>query len=201
MSRALCHSISFCSAVDPVPLEAYCAANLYRFAQSEKDYLLDLGGSVCKLVGEGLVLNGSSPTWWEHVKLPHGGLGEPPLLQGLLGAIYKGGEVAWIRDFESVPAHAWIAEETPTFPPSFKGMHSAALCCFASRAKCSDLGLELSKKWLVTLDKLVMPPIPLNWFEGVSQVLEAAPIFHRMCWLKSVAGAWCTSVRLSTYED
>ena len=80
-------------------------------------------------------------------------------------------------------------------------MHSAALCCFASKAKCSDLGLELSKKWLVTLDKLVMPPIPLNWFEGVSHVLEAAPIFHRMCWLKSVAGAWCTSVRLSTYED
>jgi hypothetical protein len=49
-------------------------------------------------------------------------------------------------------------------------------------------------------NKLVLPDIPLSWFDGISSLLDVAPIFHRMCWLKTIAGAWCTSVRLHTYE-
>ena len=36
-SRKLCHSISFCTEMDPIPLNAYCIANLVRFAHSETD--------------------------------------------------------------------------------------------------------------------------------------------------------------------
>ena len=36
MPRALCHSMSFCIAVDHIPIKTYCAANLMRFAHSER---------------------------------------------------------------------------------------------------------------------------------------------------------------------
>ena len=85
-------------------------------------------------------------------------------------------------------------------PFSFKGLQGATLSCFSSIEKCRNLGIELQKKWFVTLDKLELPVIPLSWFDGISSLLDVTPIFHRMCWLKTIAGAWCTSVRLSTYE-
>ena len=38
----LCHSVSFRSEIDPVCLSALCSANLFRAAESESDYLLQL---------------------------------------------------------------------------------------------------------------------------------------------------------------
>ena len=40
--------------------------------------------------------------------------------------------------------------------------------------------------------------IPENWSDGIKDVLDQAPIFIRVCWLKTVAGAWCTTARLHT---
>ena len=97
LSREPCPSVCFCSAVDPIPLKAYCAANLFRFAQSEKDYLFELTCKVRKLAGENLVLEDCCPSWWKWVHLPDGGLAEPPILQGLLDAIHQEGSFSWIR--------------------------------------------------------------------------------------------------------
>ena len=57
MSRNLCHSISFCSAVDPMPLRAYCAANLYRFAICELAYLQKLAREVVSIGGDDAILD------------------------------------------------------------------------------------------------------------------------------------------------
>ena len=45
-----------------------------------------------------------------------------------------------------------------------------------------------------------MPLVPVTWFNKTKEVISHAPIFHRMCWLKTIAGAWTTSVRLHSYE-
>ena len=49
MSRKLCHSISVCTEVDPIPLVSYCSANLIRFAHSEREYLLSLHSKVLRI--------------------------------------------------------------------------------------------------------------------------------------------------------
>ena len=51
MSRKLSQSVSCCSVMDPIPISAYCKANLFRFAHSEKDYLLQLLSDVGEAVG------------------------------------------------------------------------------------------------------------------------------------------------------
>ena len=50
MSRVLSHSMSFCSAVQPIPVLAYCGAHLIRFAQSERCHFLSLQSKVAGLV-------------------------------------------------------------------------------------------------------------------------------------------------------
>ena len=52
-----CHSISFCSAVDPIPVRVCCAANLYRLAISEVAYLLKLAREVVVIVGDDATLH------------------------------------------------------------------------------------------------------------------------------------------------
>ena len=47
-----------------------------------------------------------------------------------------------------------------------------------------------------------LPPIPCNWFNvGFKEVLHQLPLFLRMCWFKTISGAWCTSVRLHSIMD
>ena len=35
-----------------------------------------------------------------------------------------------------------------------------------------------------------------NWFAELSIILQDCNIYTRVCWLKAIAGAWCTSVRM-----
>ena len=73
LSRDLCHSVSVCSAVDPIPLKAYCAANLFRFARSEQKQTPRVGlyseKASWKKCCSGrllpfLVEVGAPPRWW-----------------------------------------------------------------------------------------------------------------------------------------
>ena len=43
--------------------------------------------------------------------------------------------------------------------------------------------------------------VDTNWFEKLCQLLQHAPIFLRVCWLKAFIGGWCTSSRLHTGAD
>ena len=133
MSRKLCHSVSFCSAVDPVPLASYCKANMFRFAHSEKVYLLNLYQELMQALDADLVL--SQITVHETDNIPDGGLGDVPLLQGLLDAINLKGIFADVGDFTLIP----------------NGLQNACLSVFSVSEKVSCMKTKIQAKALVTL--------------------------------------------------
>ena len=57
---------------------------------------------------------------------------------------------------------------------------------------------ELLKKLKVTLGDDLFGTLSFDpeWFTNLENILEQAPIFLRVCWLKATAGAWCTTVRM-----
>ena len=113
MSRNLCHSISFCFAVDPILLRAYCAAGLYRFAISGLAHLQKLAGEVASFVGDDATLDDAYNVCKYGV--PFGGLVDPPILVTLLNSMYLQGQSQWSeKSFDSDPTCNWIAfQDTP----------------------------------------------------------------------------------------
>ena len=44
-----------------------------------------------------------------------------------------------------------------------------------------------------------LPPILPHWFnEGVKERFNHLPLYLRMCWFKTISGAWCAADRLSS---
>jgi len=198
MSRQLCHSVSFCAVVDPIPLNAYCKANLFRFAHSERDYLLQLQAEISEIAKDDLPF-----TQMCKYCLPEGGLGSPPILEELIDAIHLEGNFKSIRkSCLQVPSFSWILNyPASTFPSKYKSLQSAALAVLSFEEKCGDLSIELYKKARVTLVPFQISCIPDSWFDSIQNCLSVSSIFVRMCWLKSISGGWCTSVRLHSLED
>ena len=106
MSRKLCHSIAFCTEVDPISLTAYCFANMLRFANSEKDYLSELHNSVLinhsrggpRLDGTPLA-SVNSPAFSNNLlDVPSGGISDPPILVSLIHAIKLSGIFSTFKD-------------------------------------------------------------------------------------------------------
>ena len=56
MSRELMHLNGFCTTVRPVVLKDYCQSCMYRFALSEKTYLMNLAKEIRLLCGDTIVL-------------------------------------------------------------------------------------------------------------------------------------------------
>ena len=69
------------------------------------------------------------------------------------------------------------------------------------QAKVSNIGVELHKKVKVTLQPFAPFDIPNQWWEGLYRVLMSETTYIKNCWLKTACGAWCTSVRLSTFQN
>ena len=79
-------------------------------------------------------------------------------------------------------------------------------CCSAcshEESYCQDLSATLHKKVLTTLSPIIVsiPPFDPQWFnDGFKEVFAQLSLHVRMCWLKSITGAWCTSVRLHSID-
>ena len=213
-SRKLCHSVSFCTEVDPVPLNAYCAANMIRFAHSEREYLINLCGFVNALCINGdlsephqdplnlcSVNSPLSPV--NMFDIPSGGIKSTPLIVNLLHAIHLSGPFKPFRDKCLVdPNRKWLAEyPAASFPTNYKSLQGAALNALSKEVVVSDMYSELHKKLKVTLQPIAPVHIPINWFGDVQKCLSDTTPYIKLCWLKTVGGAWCTSVRLSSYEN
>jgi len=197
MSRKLCHSLGFCTVIEPIPLASYCAAILFRFAHSEKEYLLNLQKDAVALVGDSLALGRTNAHG-----IPEGGLACPPILCALLDAIHLDGPLKQVRSIcASNPAHNWILSfpERP-LPSNSRGLQSAVLDIFKVKDRVSDFTKEMSHKATVTLGHDWAASIHLlpSWFHDLEKLLLSVPLFLRVCWLKTIAGAWCTSIRLHT---
>ena len=63
-----------------------------------------------------------------------------------------------------------------------------------------ELDRALARKTAVSLGLEASRSIKLrtSWFTDLNRLLEVSCLFLRVCWLKAIAGAWCTSVRLHT---
>jgi len=64
------------------------------------------------------------------------------------------------------------------------------------------LGKRSLKRLTLAAFRASIPALPPLWFvAGVKIVLASLPHFLRMCWLKTISGGWCTSVRLHSVKD
>ena len=95
----------------------------------------------------------------------------------------------WITDFPASP-----------FPSSHKSFQSAALHALLVDHKCADIVQEIRDKLLVTLKQLSPIIVPIPWNDHILECLSSVSSYIKVCWLKTVCGAWCTSVRLHTVQ-
>jgi len=195
MSRQLMYSIGFCSLIEPLPLKAYCSAILFRFASGIRIYLSQLRQEVVKLLGDSAyVIN-----YLNH-GVPTGGLDSQPMLCTLLNALNFQGPLNVVRSVCSrIPEHKWILEFPDSdLPAPYKGIQAAMIDICSVACKCPAIDTELAKKAVITLGERHALSIRMApcWFSDLLRVMNHAPIFLRMCWLKAIAGAWCTTTRM-----
>ena len=81
-----------------------------------------------------------------------------------------------------------------------KSFQSFAVQTLSIDCKVSNLASELHEKVKITLQPFAPFDIPNQWGEEVLACLSRATSYIKTWWLKTIAGAWCTSVRLHTYE-
>ena len=186
MDRKLCHSIAFCSEVDPIPLNAYFTANLLRFAHSERDYLQQLHARVVGLMGDNIPLvSFTNPTYVHNLfDMPLGGLSDPPIIVNLLNAINLAGPFAAFRSgCIPDPSTKWIVSYPSTpFPSNFKSFQSAAMSALTSGLKCKDLAAHLYIKLAVTLKSLYPNgDLPQSWCGATLECLSVMSLWLCCC--------------------
>ena len=92
MSRNLMHSSGFCTEVFPTVLQDYNRSCTFRFACSEKAYLVDLCSRIHVELGDHGVLAELNAV------APYGGIKEPPILCNLIDAIRLQGVFSDLQD-------------------------------------------------------------------------------------------------------
>ena len=209
LPRNMCHSISVCTEVDPIPLSSYCSANLIRFAHSEREYLLQLHSDILRISAVSPrqdctpLVSANASDFVNLFELPRGGLSDPPILATLLHALKLTGSFSDFReDCLCDPSRVWLVDYPGVcFPPAFKSFQSAALHALSLQYKVPNLYFEFHRKVKVTLQPFAPFDIPNFWWEPLYSVLQGESTYIKCCWLKTVCGAWCTSTRLSTFQN
>ena len=211
-SRKLCHSVSFCTEVDPISLSSYCSANMIRFANSEREYLLQLHAensnwraippredcTPCSSVNAPACKSNACD-------IPFGGIPDPPILVNLLHALKLTGPFSQFRaNCSADPSRSWMVRfPAVDFPPAFKSLQSASMSALSVDCRVLSLADELHNKLKVTLQPFapfVMPSAAIWWPDLYSALSRVSP-YLKTCWLKTVGGGWCTAIRLSTFRD
>ena len=127
-----------------------------------------------------------------------------------MDAIHLQGQFGYLRDILSGDSlSGWLLDyPSVSYPSSAKSLQSAVLDILKQGQIVQNLEIELYSKLDVTLAKFEeeirepLPPFPSGWFNGAFKaVFEQLPLYLRMCWLKTISGAWCTAVRLSSVEN
>ena len=120
----------------------------------------------------------------------------------LLHAIQLSGPLSVFKENCRIdPSRDWILDyPTTLFPKKFKSLQSAAMEALSVEFRVSSLSAELHEKVKVTLMPLAPFEIELDWFSGLRSVLMKETPYIKICWLRTVAGAWCTSVKLHSVE-
>ena len=118
----------------------------------------------------------------------------------LMNALNLCGPYRCVRSIcQREPKHLWLTNyPNSDIPAGFRGLQSAALevLAFPERVQC--FSQVLAKKAAVTLGLEIASSFQMrvNWYQDLEKLLQVLPLYLRMCWLKAIAGAWCTSHRL-----
>ena len=99
------------------------------------------------------------------------------------------------------PSRSWLVNyPTVSFPKKYKSLQSAALAALSIAFRVDSLRVELHEKVKITLLPLSPFEIPFFWFEGLHFELRKQTPYIKVCWLKTITGAWCTSTRLKSVQ-
>jgi len=197
LPRNLAHSLTPFSIIEPTPLTAYCMAVHYRFAHSEAEYLRSLCNSIAEKFGNSVTLE-------RYLKygIPAGGLPTPSVLESLMNALNLCGPYRCVSNIcQREPKHLWLSSyPNSAIPAGYSGLQSAAIDVFSYTEKVHCFSQVLAKKATVTLGLEFASSFQMrvSWFQDLERLLQVLPLYLRMCWLKAIAGAWCTSHRLQT---
>jgi hypothetical protein len=189
MSYRLLHTTGFCTSVQSIPINAYCAAIHYRFAHSEREYLRELHRKVLVLTQDSLSRIGILS---DSHRIPFGRLDSPCLLGSLLDALNLNGS---LRDVNRIartdPDMNWILNfPSIAFPSHFRGIQAAVLHVLSCGERVSCLQSELTHKTQVTLGpgSPICVRTRILWFSVLEPVLASVSNFLRFTWLKAVSG-------------
>ena len=102
-----------------------------------------------------------------------------------------------------------VAARLPlSYPPKAKSFQSAALEILKQGFIVHNMQQELYSKLDVTLSKYEeeirepCPIIQLGWYnDHFLSIFNQLQLYTRMCWLKTIAGGWCTGIRFSSLPD
>ena len=99
------------------------------------------------------------------------------------------------------PSRSWLVSyPTVSFPQKFKSFQSAALEALSTEVRVSSLAAEIHEKVKVTLLPFAPFDLPFGWFEGLHFELKKQTPYIKICWLRTITGAWCTSTRLKSVQ-
>ena len=120
MSRKLCHTLACFTEVDPISLSDYCCANLFRFAHSQREYLLSLHARVTNYRSvdprqDNITLCSiNAPLCPDNLfDIPKGGISDTPILVSLLHALnFSGPFSSFKQSCSNDPARNWIVQGT-----------------------------------------------------------------------------------------
>ena len=196
MSRELMHNIGFSTVVSPIPVVNYALAIMYRFALSEKQYLYslasDVRSSLCDSSNVHLSQLGT--------RVPAGFLDSPPILLCLLEALeFQSGHSRILKAIECEPEVSWLDQrgKSDEFSKSDK-VQTVVLKALAPAQDIHSIGVLIARKLCVTLGTDFASQCSVNelWFVELFSILGEAKVFLRMCWLKTISGAWTTTTRM-----
>ena len=171
---------------------------MFRFALSESEYIVQLDTNVRLFVGDLLPLR-----CFAHDHFIDGSLDSPPILQSLLDAIAFRGPFAELgRRIQNHPTLSCfhVSCTLSSLAPGFK-VQSQIMHVLQPATLVHELSVSLTTKIQVTLGDDMFESIRaafdvVNWLSNLKVVLESTKIHTRVCWLKTICGAWTTSRRL-----
>jgi len=201
MSRALMHSSDFCTGVAPIKLIDYATSCMYRFASSEKVYLIQLAKDVRSFCGIHAAVQDSA------LEVPCGLLDSKPILQNLLDALnFQGAHARLLLASRSHVEYRSIdIRNTPVlFDKQFK-IQSVCMKALGHFSKLSQEPIQdlILSKTRISFGASAVGDFSLSqdWFVQLHNVLCSVKHYVRMCWLKTVAGAWTTTVRTHEHKN
>jgi len=168
---------------------------MYRFASSEKVYLLQLARDVKQLCGLDVSVHDSS------LEVPIGLLDSKSILQNLLDAL----------NFQCAHARLLLASRSHADYQCIDNRFSGILfdksdkiqsVCMRALQCHADVSQNVLRSSILAntavsfsrdaVDRFELSP---DWFAQLYNTLGTVKYYVRMCWLKTVAGAWTTTVR------